>query len=179
VEDSSCQSRKGGYLDRVETTEECCLEIGDYTLQAFDKYGDGWHGGFMTTGDIPHFKGFVGLNNKESISTFKVTSTGFYDYTTETPGCVNVIFSTKTSAFSSQISWFVADTNCYSNDPYPSRTTINQQCCLMPGEHVLTCIDNFEDGWFGGHLLINGKKYCQNFKGVKVNKKLVIDEVHL
>jgi len=177
-EDPSCHSRKGGYLDRVETYEECCLEIGDYTLHAFDQFGDGWHGGFMFTGEVPHFKAFVGDNSKEAFSKFKVTSTGFYDYSTKTPGCVDVDFSIKTTAFSSQMSWNVEGTNCYSDDPYPSHKLITKQCCLMPGEHTLNCIDNFKDGWDGGYLLINGKKYCQNFRSIKVESKFIVEQVH-
>ena len=60
-------------------------------------------------------------------------------------------------------------------------------CCLLKGEHTLTCKDSYGDGWHGGYLEIGGKKYCKDFtagrektakvhiKGIKmiqVNKKI-------
>ena len=33
------------YSNNEEYIEECCLDVGVYTLNCQDAYGDGWHGG--------------------------------------------------------------------------------------------------------------------------------------
>jgi len=166
------------YVDNRDTKENCCLDVGEYTIVAEDLYGDGWHGGFIETGSIQHFKGFVGGNQKRAESKFKITETGFYE-PPKTDECVEVEFSIKTAAWSSQISWLVENTDCVSEDPYPSHTVINQKCCLPPGEHSLLCIDSFEDGWTGGYLKVNGKTFCKNFKNPVHQSTFTVDPMNI
>ena len=39
----------------------------------------------------------------------------------------------------------------------------NITCNLPPGEYTLICSDSWGDGWNGGHVTIQGVKYCENF----------------
>merc|ERR1712226_506090 len=39
-----------------------------------------------------------------------------------------------------------------------------EQCCQPAGSYDLVCKDSYGDGWHGGYLLIEGKKYCKRFK---------------
>ena len=43
--------------------------------------------------------------------------------------------------------------------------TFVQECCLpnQRNDYVIKCSDFHNDGWHGGYLEINGKKYCENF----------------
>ena len=38
-------------------------------------------------------------------------------------------------------------------------------CCLPPGSHILKCTDRAGDGWHGGFLTIDGKRYCEIWRG--------------
>ena len=40
-----------------------------------------------------------------------------------------------------------------------------EECCLEAGVHTLKCKDDYGDGWGGGFINIQGKKYCENFGG--------------
>ena len=40
-----------------------------------------------------------------------------------------------------------------------------QECCQAPGTYRLECKDRYSDGWHGGYLEIQGKKYCDDFLG--------------
>ena len=94
---------------------------------------------------------------------------------------------TVTKAWGSEVSWTFG--KCKSSQRYASRRTYTMSCCLLKGEHTLTCKDSYGDGWHGGYLEIEGKKYCKDFtagrektakvhiKGIKmiqVNKKMFI-----
>ena len=42
---------------------------------------------------------------------------------------------------------------------------VYQKVCSQPeGTYPVICKDTYGDGWHGGYLEIDGKKYCQEFK---------------
>ena len=43
---------------------------------------------------------------------------------------------------------------------YESRTNYSEECCLAKGTYSLECKCSFGDGWHGGYLEIDEKKYC-------------------
>ena len=49
----SCQGPPSNspYSNDDESTVQCCLAGGTYTLNCQDSYGDGWHGGYIQIGD--------------------------------------------------------------------------------------------------------------------------------
>ena len=55
--------------------------------------------------------------------------------------------------------WTVMD----EDKPYADGKTYKQMCCLAEGMHTLTCIDSYMDGWHGGFIEIQGKRFCENF----------------
>ena len=48
---------------------------------------------------------------------------------------------------------------------YPNNSVNPEECQFPVGPgNVLTCSDTYGDGWHGGYILINGEKYCEDFK---------------
>ena len=41
--------------------------------------------------------------------------------------------------------------------------TINEEVCIQRGTHKLVCNDTAGDGWHGGYIEIDNKRYCDNF----------------
>ena len=83
--------------------------------------------------------------------------------------CLEVDITTK--EWGEEISWALESgmDNCtkmngYDEDkPYGNHGTYKQMCCLAEGIHTLTCIDSVKDGWHGGFIEIQGKRFCENF----------------
>ena len=57
---------------------------------------------------------------------------------------------------------------------YKGFKVYTKQCCLPPGNHKLTCKDDWGDGWNGGFLEINGQRYCETFNGVRHEEDIAI-----
>ena len=83
--------------------------------------------------------------------------------------CFNVETITKRRA--NEVSWSVGScqsygkNTCTPNAGYFNNMNFTQLCCLKPGNYKVSCNDCMGDGWKGGYILINGKKYCDNFNG--------------
>ena len=76
-----------------------------------------------------------------------------------------------------EITWNIGGT-CNSKDEYDNYKEDTQKCCVAKdqGEITITCKDSYGDGWHGGYLEINGKKYCASFEsGTKFTDKLSLD----
>ena len=48
------------------------------------------------------------------------------------------------------------------------------RCCLTPGKHVLTCEARGQFHWRQGYVLLQGRKYCQDFIGFKALRRITI-----
>ena len=72
---------------------------------------------------------------------------------------VDVSITTKDNA--EENSWTLG--NCTSNETYANYKTYNTSCRLKNGVYTLKCFDEAGDGWHGGFIVINGKKYCADF----------------
>ena len=53
--------------------------------------------------------------------------------------------------------------NCVSKQKYENMQDYNEECCLAPGDYDLYCKCSRGDGWHGGYIEIDGKKYCDDF----------------
>ena len=83
-----------------------------------------------------------------------------------------------TKAWGSENSW--AFGKCKSTRRYGTRRTYTMNCCLLQGEHTLTCKDSYGDGWHGGYVEIEGKKYCKDFtNGREKTTKIQIKGMNL
>ena len=53
----------------------------------------------------------------------------------------------------------------YNLDHGKDNEKYEKQCCLpkCPVLYTITCKDSHGDGWHGGYIEINGKKYCEAF----------------
>ena len=86
---------------------------------------------------------------------------------------------TVTKIWAEEITWNIGGT-CNSKDlgKYENNKEDTDECCVAKGqdEFVITCKDSYGDGWHGGYLEINGKKYCASFEsGTKFTDKLSLD----
>ena len=90
--------------------------------------------------------------------------------------CFDILINT--SKWGHEMKWKVIGTktmiSCESNREYHNGQTYTQRCCLptRETEFNLTCIDTFGDGWHGANIEIDGKHYCQNFKGSHMTVKV-------
>ena len=48
------------YINNEEYIEQCCLDVGVYTLKCQDAYGDGWRGGSIEIQGTQYCEGFEG-----------------------------------------------------------------------------------------------------------------------
>ena len=72
--------------------------------------------------------------------------------------CFEVKLTTK--GFTDEISWNLGE--CSGLGPYSGPSSIHQ-CCIAPGTYQLECKDTYGDGWRGGYIEVDGKRYCENF----------------
>merc|ERR1719410_170301 len=55
-------------------------------------------------------------------------------------------------------------------------STHRKRCSVVsrvPSTYKLFCLDSYGDGWHGGYVEINGKRYCENFKTGKMYTETV------
>ena len=76
------------------------------------------------------------------------------------------------------ISWSLG--SCTSDDDYEISDNLGYtlnvvRCCLAPGEHILTCKAASRMTWLTGYILIDGRKYCNDFIGLKAFRRLQIN----
>ena len=80
--------------------------------------------------------------------------------TTPATVCTNIKVVTK--AWGGENSWALG--TCESKGTYRNHKVTTQECCQAPGTYELQCKDSVGDGWHGGYLEIQGKKYCDDFR---------------
>lgn len=79
--------------------------------------------------------------------------------------CVSVLIATRQHGVES--SWTLG--TCKSAETYSKRhSTYTQRCCVVPGQHLLTCDDSAGNGWHGGFIKIWqfggwGARICEDF----------------
>ena len=52
---------------------------------------------------------------------------------------------------------------CTKEIDYENHQRYTESCCLNPGSYQLTCDDSYGDGWHGGFIEMEGKRYCEKF----------------
>ena len=90
-------------------------------------------------------------------------------------GCQHTAVTVKTTTkkWGYENSWALG--SCTSNTKFTNHQTVSQACCLAKGTYSLECKDTYGDGWHGGFIEINGKKYCKKFKqGHKKTESVII-----
>ena len=168
-----------------------CLEIGCYTLNMTDSFGDGWNGNVMTltTGsgyswEFTLDNGAVGsdefavgdptdcgiyfgcmdpsADNYDAINTI---DDGSCDYSC--PDATQVSITVDGGSWQAEVTWEIVDANgeilVSGGSPYS-----NDGICLPDGCLTLNMYDSFGDGWNGDVLTISGD-------GVSANASFSID----
>ena len=77
---------------------------------------------------------------------------------------------------SSELQWSLG--SCSGIQHYPqdfTRYEYRERCCLQPGTYTLTCQNNKQpEGWNNGFIELQGKRYCDDFIGLKALRKVEI-----
>ena len=64
---------------------------------------------------------------------------------------------------------------CSNPESYAEFSSYLQRCCLAPGQYTLICQNTvYPDGWYGGHIEIQGHKYCDDFLAYKTLRRIII-----
>ena len=71
--------------------------------------------------------------------------------------------------------WWGDKDFCKNGRRYENNKIYTQECCHDYDELTLKleCHDSYGDGWHGGYIEIDGKKYCQNFNSGKQKDETV------
>jgi len=83
--------------------------------------------------------------------------------TVSSSSCVDISLHTK--SWGNEVSWSITGSaTCFGNY-YSSYANIDiTDCCLEAGQSFdLYCQDSYGDGWHDGYIMINNKKYCEDF----------------
>ena len=84
---------------------------------------------------------------------------------------MNVTVKLVTKDYGIEVAWSLGN-DCqsdYNYDGYDSNygyeddQDYTKVCCLAPAMYSLKCLDRAGDGWHGGFLMINSKKYCETW----------------
>jgi len=51
---------------------------------------------------------------------------------------------------------------------------VKTDCKLPSGTYTLSCMDKTNNGWFGGYMIIKGRKYCHNKQFQITGKKMMV-----
>ena len=66
--------------------------------------------------------------------------------------------------------------HCNNARQYDDYREYIQRCCLNPGKHTLTCINNDKpDGWKNSRLSIQGVDFCHDFMSFKVFRQITVE----
>ena len=83
--------------------------------------------------------------------------------------CIDV--KTVTRRNGNAVNWALG--SCKSLVIFTSYNEFINVCCPAPGSYELTCHGSYGEGWYGGYVEIQGKKYCEGFSGGYVKKEQV------
>ena len=84
--------------------------------------------------------------------------------------CFDVQINTR--KYGDEISWSLGKGKCSSSQEYGDNKVYTEQCCLSPDDYELSCDDSFGDGWHGGFIQMQEKKYCE--ESFKFNLKKIV-----
>ena len=86
--------------------------------------------------------------------------------------CIDVMVKTEYDGQS--VKWKLG--HCQNARHYENYREYIQRCCLIPGKHTLTCINNeTPDGWKNGRLTIQGVDFCYDFMSFKVFRQVMVE----
>ena len=120
-------------------------------------------------------------NNNFVLSTGDQTTAG----PTEAPGpevCFEV--TTHTKEWGHENDWTIGCKGgckeCANEQEFGDGGTYTQTCCLPQDEteFIITCIDEWGDGWHGGSLEINGNTFCADFSSGTEYQETMANERH-
>eukprot|EP01046_Picozoa_sp_COSAG06_P046927 COSAG06_NODE_6728_length_2807_cov_9.005908_2_plen_709_part_01 len=143
----------GPYADNSVNEQVLDLSAGDHTLNYFDSYGDGWHGGYWTLIN-PADNSIVGGGEMDGLVTGAGGSTSFSlaDGVTSLVGDQeSITVHIHTLTYANEITWNIDDGNMFGIDPaFEEANDYYESMTLSSGEHSINYYDSYGDGWHGG-----------------------------
>ena len=85
--------------------------------------------------------------------------------------CIDVKFD----AVDIKVNWKIG--SCYSGSfdtNYYGEKSNTKRCCLSPGEYTLICNSETPYNWRQNSLEIQGRRYCNDFKGLRALRRINI-----
>eukprot|EP01046_Picozoa_sp_COSAG06_P046926 COSAG06_NODE_6728_length_2807_cov_9.005908_1_plen_223_part_10 len=158
------------FEDNSDYYESMSVSAGGHSINYYDSYGDGWHGGWWEilpgAVDESSSTGVTAIAGGETAGLV-VGSGGTSEFTVsvimsppigavEDTGMAQVNVQLTVVEWANEISWNVDGGTAYPAEPYIDGSTNDQILDLSIGQHTLNYFDSYGDGWHGGYwTLIN------------------------
>ena len=146
----------GPYADNSVNEEVLSLSPGQHTLNYFDSYGDGWHGGYWTLINPADGTMLAGgpaaglVTGAGGATSFVLGSDG--TETLASGAQLTITVHIHTLDWANEITWSVDGGQMFGVDPaFLDNTDYYEEVTLPEGQHTLSYFDTYGDGWHGGY----------------------------
>lgn len=156
--------------DNMDYYETMTLSLGDHSLNYQDAYGDGWHGGYweILPGevDISSAAGVAALAGGPDTGLV-IGSGGTTSFTLGARSNIGSVTNTEvamhihTTTWANEITWSMDGGFEFGISPvYEDNSDYYEVVSLSVGQHVVSTMDSYGDGWHGGWWeMVDG---CEN-----------------
>ena len=140
--------------------EQLVLSSGMHTINYFDAYGDGWHGGYweVLPGTVTSNDGATPIAGGPNAGL--VTGSGggtAFTLVTNSDGTVDgsdvaqvgAVVHIHSVIYSNEITWTIDGAGTFG--PYPDGAESYEELQLSAGMHTIYVMDSYGDGWHGGY----------------------------
>ena len=145
----------GPYDDNSTTDQILLLSEDDHTLNYFDAYGDGWHGGYWSIIDPADGWRLVAGGPTDGVVE---GAGGSEDFTLGAGGTVTaaaqvaITVHISTLTWANEITWSIDDGQTFGVSPVFADNYDYYEALVLPeGDHAMRYFDAYGDGWHGGY----------------------------
>ena len=132
------------------------LSVGDHTLNYFDSYGDGWHGGYWTL--IDPTSGAL-MAGGDTVGGGRVVGAGgSEEFTLGAGGAITaaaqvaITVHIHTITWANEITWNIDSGSKFGvTPPFDDNSEFYEAMVVSPGDHMISYYDAYGDGWHGGY----------------------------
>ena len=148
-------SKNSSYSNNKDIKYIVSLPEGNHTFNFFDRFGDGWAGGYWAVSPLSSnalvgggvVNGLVrGLGGDAKFCIGDTCS----KYSNSTADLIKVVMHVRTEDWAREISWRVDGGTAFGTD-YQNNNDYYETLQLTPGHHTVYYSDSGGDGWSGGY----------------------------